>query len=367
MINAYLLDVPAAAIRLTTANPRTDGGKGIAGLTASIEPGMAQRPTLIEVGPGVFEVLVGERRVRAALAAGWATIPALVEDPLTPIAAHTRRVSENLHRKDLGPLDEARALKLDWLNANAVALDVSTQVDAALADAGSVRAGLTRVSAILTAANWSPSRPAVTQEAYLERRGLGISKAALRKKLQLLNMAPAAEARLDGAGLTEAGIRAFLRLGHADQTMLLDAIAADGTLARSTRTIVGWVLDPTKQRSMPQALAIARGVVPTADLGPAVGHTENRADSFDDDAASADQPASQSASHATPALVDARDGVLDETSAAELVLPLMETAQLVQAQLAALTGIDLTNLPAPWGDFAHAALATITTAMQPFR
>ena len=65
--------------------------------------------------------------------------------------------------------------------------------------------------------------------------------------------------------------------------------------------------------------------------------------------------------------VDPSGDVLDETSAAELVLPLMETAQLVQAQLAALTGIDLTNLPAPWDDFAHEALATITTAMQPFR
>lgn len=367
MSSATLRDVPAEAIRLTPANPRTDGGSNLDGLTASIGQGLAERPTLIEIEPGVFVVLTGERRVRACLAAGWPSIPALIEGPLSPIEAHARRVAENLHRADLGPLDEARALKLDWLNANAVALELSEETDRALEAAGTVRESLEAVTGVLTAAAWSPSRPAVTQKAYLASRGLGISKAAMRKKLQLLNISPAAETQLDRAGLTAAGIRAFVRLEEPDQTMLLDAIAADGTLARSTRTIVGWVLDPTKRRSMPQALAIARGVVPTADLGPATDRPEDRADSFDDDAASADQPASQSASHATPALVDARDGVLDETSAAELVLPLMETAQLVQAQLAALTGIDLTNLPAPWGDFAHAALATITTAMQPFR
>lgn len=358
-----LRDVPATAIRLTSANPRTDGGMDIAGLTASITHGLAQRPTLVEVEPDVFEVLLGERRVRAGLAAGWATIPALVEAPLAPHAAHARRVAENLHRADLGPLDEARALKLDWLNANAVALDLAAPLDAALAEAGSVRAGLAAVSALLTAADWSPSRPAVTQEAYLESRGLGISTAALRKKLQLLNLSPAAEARLDRAGLTEAGVRAFLRLPHADQTMLLDAIDDDPALARDTRTIVQWVLDPNKQRSMPQALAIARGEVPPVADGADDG------DDADDDAARA--APSELGAAVPPAARDAApargDRALDDQTAAELVLPLMESAQQIQNQLDALAGVDLAQLPAPWDAFAHDALSTVFTALQPFQ
>ena len=373
MNTARLLDVPAAAIRLTPANPRTDGGMDIEGLAASLGHGLAQRPTLVEVEPGVFEVLMGERRVRAGLAAGWETIPALVEDPLSPTIAHTRRVSENLHRKDLGPLDEARALKLDWLNANATAMHLTDQVDAALLQAGSVRAGLVAVTAILAAADWSPSRPHVTQEAYLESRGLGISKAAMRKKLQLLNLSPAAEERLDCAGLTEAGIRAFLRLEQDDQTLLLDAIDDDPALAKETRTIVQWVLDPNKRRTMRQAIAIARGEVPPLDHGLAPsegGILDQDIDDQEADSASVHRPPTandrstptadtvpQATSHAT--------AQIDEQTAAELVLPLMETAQLFQGQIEALRGLDLTQLPEPWDGFARDALATVLTTLQP--
>jgi hypothetical protein len=245
---ARLLDVPAAAIRLTPANPRTDGAEDLDGLVASLSLGLAQRPTLIEVEPGVFEVLTGERRVRAGLVAGWTAIPAVVEDVLDPLTAHTRRVSENLHRKDLNPLDEARALKLDWLNANVLALGLAGEAGAALSQAGSVRAGLAAVAAVLEAAQWSPSRPNVTQEAYLESRGLGISKAAMRKKLQLLNLSDAAQERIDALGLTEAGIRAFMRLDVAQQDALLAALDADPSLARKVKTILQ---DLTAARSGP--------------------------------------------------------------------------------------------------------------------
>lgn len=371
MTSARLLDVPAAAIRLTAANPRTDGGMDIEGLVTSIGQGLAQRPTLVEVEPGVFEVLTGERRVRAGLSAGWETIPALVEDPLSPIEAHTRRVSENLHRKDLGPLDEARALKLDWLNANAVAMHLDDQVDAALTQAGSVRASLSAVGVILAAAEWSPSRPTVTQETYLESRGLGISKAAMRKKLQLLNLSPAAEERLDRAGLTEAGIRAFLRLEHADQTLLLDAINDDLGLAKETRTIVQWVLDPNKRRTMRQAIAIARGEVPPVDQGFGFGADdedgtfEQEADDQETNGASAGRPAAATDRAATQA-ANTTGAHIDEQKAAELVLPLMETAQLLQSQIDALASIDFAHLPEPWDGFARDALATVLTALQPF-
>lgn len=371
MTSARLLDVSVAAIRLTAANPRTDGGRDIEGLATSIGQGLAQRPTLVEVEPGVFEVLTGERRVRAGLAAGWETIPALVEEPLSPIETHTRRVSENLHRKDLGPLDEARALKLDWLNANAVAIHLSDQVDPALTQAGSVRDGLSAVAAILAAANWSPSRPSVTQEVYLESRGLGISKAAMRKKLQLLNLSPAAEEQLDRAGLTEAGIRAFLRLEHADQTQLLDAINNDPLLAKETRTIVQWVLDPNKRRTMRQAIAIARGEVPSVDQGFGFGPDdeeatfEQEANDQEVDAAPTGRPAGAN-KRASPQIASAASTSIDEQTAAELVLPLMETAQLFQSQIDVLTSIDLAQLPEPWDGFARDALATVLTALQPF-
>lgn len=370
MTDARLIDVPLTAIRLAPANPRTDGAHGIDGLAASLDAGLAQRPTLVEVETGVYEVLTGERRVRAGLARGWQTMPVVVEGQLTPVAAHARRVVENLHRADLGPLDEARALKLDWLNANAVALGLGEQADKALAEAGTVRASLAAITALLVDAGWSPTHPTLTQETYLTQRGLALSKAMLRKKLQVLNLSPAAEARLDQAGLSEAGIRAFVRLDHADQTLLLDAIADDPTLVKETRTIVGWVRDPVKRRTMAQAIAIARGeVVPfetelpregdrSTDQHPAFAREQAQGT---DDVEDAHTPvaASSAPSHHSPPL-------RDEAAAAELVMLLMESAQLVVSQPEALRDVNLDHLPAPWDLFARESLATLITALQPF-
>ncbi len=42
---ARLMDVPASAIRLAPANPRTDGETDLDGLAASLAHGLAQRPT----------------------------------------------------------------------------------------------------------------------------------------------------------------------------------------------------------------------------------------------------------------------------------------------------------------------------------
>ena len=54
MSGAQLCDVPAEAIRLTGANPRSDGAAGLEGLVASLAHGLAQRPTLTETAPGVY-------------------------------------------------------------------------------------------------------------------------------------------------------------------------------------------------------------------------------------------------------------------------------------------------------------------------
>ncbi len=334
-----LLDAPAAAIRLTPANPRTDGETDLAGLVASLAHGLAQRPTLVEVEPGVFEVLTGERRVRAGLALGWTAIPAVVEQPLDGLAAHSRRVSENLHRKDLGPLDEARALKLDWLNANVLALDLAGEAAAALAQAGSVRAGLAAVAAVLEAAEWSPSRPAVTQEAYLESRGLGISKAAMRKKLQLLNLSDAAQERIDALGLTEAGIRAFMRLDIDQQDALLAALDADPTLARKVKTIIQ---DVTKRGYvLSHALALARGEVWT---GMADDEKEDQEASGPQNHPEADRgdlraPALSTKELAAPQLTanDAAKAAALSKAALEL-LTRAEEVQTCAAQLAELLG-----------------------------
>jgi ParB/RepB/Spo0J family partition protein len=60
---------------------------------------------------GRYELVAGERRYRAAKAAGLKEIPARVLD-LDDEAAKLYQVDENLHRKDLTPIEEARGFQL---------------------------------------------------------------------------------------------------------------------------------------------------------------------------------------------------------------------------------------------------------------
>jgi ParB family chromosome partitioning protein len=57
-------------------------------------------------GPNRFELIAGERRLRAATSLGWEKIPAVVKD-LTDQEILTLALIENLQRSDLNPIEEA--------------------------------------------------------------------------------------------------------------------------------------------------------------------------------------------------------------------------------------------------------------------
>jgi ParB/RepB/Spo0J family partition protein len=80
-------------------------------LTESIRTkGVISPVTLRPIDNG-FELVAGERRFRAAKAAGLAEIPAIVRE-LDDQSAALYQVEENIHRKDLTPIEEARGYKL---------------------------------------------------------------------------------------------------------------------------------------------------------------------------------------------------------------------------------------------------------------
>lgn len=66
------------------------------------------RPLATPDGPVLYELIMGERRLRAATAAGLATIPAVVRDTADD-AMLRDALLENLHRANLNPLEEASA------------------------------------------------------------------------------------------------------------------------------------------------------------------------------------------------------------------------------------------------------------------
>jgi ParB family chromosome partitioning protein len=80
---------------------------GLDELAASIREHGVLQPILVRpLEDGEFQLIAGERRWRASMAAGLATIPALVEE-IDDDTALEISIIENLQREDLSPLDEA--------------------------------------------------------------------------------------------------------------------------------------------------------------------------------------------------------------------------------------------------------------------
>lgn len=78
-------------------------------LAASIkEVGVMQPPVVREIGDGLFELIMGERRLRAAKLAGLKTIPVILRASKDNEMLR-EALLENIHRSQLNPLEEAAA------------------------------------------------------------------------------------------------------------------------------------------------------------------------------------------------------------------------------------------------------------------
>lgn len=107
---AELIEIPIAALEPNPHQPRVHfDEETLTDLAASIaELGVLQPVLVRRVGEGQYQLIAGERRWRAAIRAGLATIPAIVR--LTDdMASMEQALVENLHRQDLTPLEEAAA------------------------------------------------------------------------------------------------------------------------------------------------------------------------------------------------------------------------------------------------------------------
>jgi ParB family transcriptional regulator, chromosome partitioning protein len=106
-----LLEVPVNAVSPNPKQPRTRfDDEAIVSLASSIrEVGILQPIVVRKAGAG-YELIAGERRLRAAKLAGLATIPVVVRD--TGDADTLREaLIENIHREDLGPIELAEAFR----------------------------------------------------------------------------------------------------------------------------------------------------------------------------------------------------------------------------------------------------------------
>src|SRR4051794_33719223 len=105
-----LRELPVGVIKPNPNQPRTKiDPDSLSGLASSIEANGVVQPLLVRPLPdGSYELIAGERRWRAAQAAGLAKVPAVVRDQELAERLQVALI-ENMVREDLNPVDEARA------------------------------------------------------------------------------------------------------------------------------------------------------------------------------------------------------------------------------------------------------------------
>ena len=104
-----LLEVPVGAIDPNPKQPRrTFEEEPLHALAASIREVGVLQPVVVRAKDGGYELVAGERRLRAARQAGLATIPAVIRESDDSEGLREALI-ENIHREDLGPLELAEA------------------------------------------------------------------------------------------------------------------------------------------------------------------------------------------------------------------------------------------------------------------
>ncbi|MEY3101511.1 MAG: hypothetical protein RL435_657 [Actinomycetota bacterium] len=107
---ANLNHIPINSIAPNPRQPRTvfDEEKMAELITSIKEVGVLQPPVVRSIGDGRYELIMGERRLRAAKAAGLSQIPVIIRQ--TPDDQLLREaLLENIHRSELNALEEGAA------------------------------------------------------------------------------------------------------------------------------------------------------------------------------------------------------------------------------------------------------------------
>src|SRR5687767_10345448 len=217
-----LLEVPVNAVAPNPKQPRTRWDSDeIRSLADSIrEVGILQPIVVRRSGDG-YELVAGERRLRAAKVAGLATVPVVLRD--TDDADLLREaLIENIHRQDLGPIELAEAFRQ------------------LLEDLG------------------------LKQEALAER--VGVSRSHIANTIRLLQLPLETQQLLTDEKIQAGHARALLSLGdpEAMNTLAL-RVAAEDLSVRETEDLVRRYLEPPTK---PEAAADV-ATTPSTDAGMA--------------------------------------------------------------------------------------------------
>jgi ParB/RepB/Spo0J family partition protein len=106
------MEIPITKITVSSMNPRKHfDSDELKELQASIEQYGILEPLIVRSVNSHYELVAGERRLRAATAAGLKKVPVVVR-ALTDSEVHEIMLIENLQRSQLAPLEEAQSIQV---------------------------------------------------------------------------------------------------------------------------------------------------------------------------------------------------------------------------------------------------------------
>ena len=190
-----LTEVPVSHIRPNPFQPRSHfDPERLRELSDSIRQQGVIQPIVVRRNAEGYELLAGERRLRATQMAGYTTIPALVKSANDQEALEVALL-ENLQREDLNPVEEARAYQ-------------RLQMEFRL-----------------------------TQDEVAQR--VGRDRSSVTNMLRLLKLPPSIQADLEAGRLSMGHARALLALESEEaQQRLRNRIVAEGLSVRETENQV---------------------------------------------------------------------------------------------------------------------------------
>lgn len=208
-----LMQLPIDSITPSENQPRRNFDEYELSLLAdSIKQNGLLQPVSVRKSENGYELIAGERRLRASKMAGLNSVPALVYE-ISREAAAVYTLIENLQREDLSPFDEAEGIK------RLITVYKVSQCDAA------------------------------------ER--LGIAQSTLSNKLRILRLSEEQRKRIEAASLSERHARALLKISEDKRDSVLDKIIADALTVKETENLVEELLSGPKKTTTP----LRRGAV----------------------------------------------------------------------------------------------------------
>ncbi len=201
-----ITELPIIRIRPNKSQPRKQFNESeLKALSQSIsENGILQPLIVRRISSAEYEIVAGERRLRASAMSGLKKVPCIVVK-CTDKESAVYALLENLQRADLGIFEEAR--------------------------------GISRLI----------RRYGLTQEQAAEK--LGKTQSTIANKLRLLRLSSEEQEWIEKTGLSERHARALLRLeDESIRREALSRVITDGLNVSQTETLVGSLIQSTPKK-----------------------------------------------------------------------------------------------------------------------